>query len=117
MPDDSGARGARSEPLTAGVLETITPLTRRGIVVSAGHSEATFDQGVTAMDHGITMLTHLFNAMQPFHHRDPGLVGLLGRTGERPFYGLISDGIHVHRFLALIAAPPSVLPLRRIPGV
>jgi len=40
--------------------------------------------------------SHLFSAMAPFHHRDPGLIGLLGENSYRPFYGMILDGIHCH---------------------
>jgi len=47
------------------------------IVVSMGHTSATYQDGLTALSHGATLLTHLYNAMNPFHHRDPGLVGLL----------------------------------------
>lgn len=47
--------------------------------------------------------SHVFNAMGQFHHRDPGLIGLLGLRGpDRPYYGLILDGLHSHRTSARI---------------
>jgi len=46
------------------------------------------------------MITHLFNAMQPLHHRNPGMFGLLGQASTpehpKPFFGVIADGIHLH---------------------
>ncbi|CAK4157269.1 unnamed protein product [Aphanomyces euteiches] len=90
-------------PELKGALAAITELKQRGIVVSAGHSSANIQQAVAGVDAGVTMLTHLFNAMASFHHRDPGLVGLLGETKQRPFYGLILDGIHSHHSSCRIA--------------
>ncbi|XP_076446136.1 N-acetylglucosamine-6-phosphate deacetylase-like [Babylonia areolata] len=80
--------------------EVIKECVKRGIVVSVGHSMAKLEQGEAAVCQGASFITHLFNAMLPFHHRDPHLVGLL--TSERIpkdrtlFFGLISDGIHTH---------------------
>lgn len=42
------------------------------------------------------MITHLFNAMRPLHHRNPGVFGTLGNTSKRPYFGVIADGIHLH---------------------
>lgn len=62
----------------------------------SGHSTADVDLAEKSMEKGAKCITHLFNAMPQFHHRDPGLVGLLGCQENRPFFGIICDGIHVH---------------------
>lgn len=69
-------------------------LTAHGVVVSAGHSLATFDEAIAAFDAGVCYGTHLFNAMPPLHHRSPGLVGAL-LADERVTIGIIPDGVHV----------------------
>ncbi|XP_063040216.1 N-acetylglucosamine-6-phosphate deacetylase [Engraulis encrasicolus] len=78
----------------------IQELARRGITVSVGHSMADLSQAEEAVIQGASFITHLFNAMLPFHHRDPGIVGLLTSdkvpAGRRVFYGMIADGIHTH---------------------
>jgi N-acetylglucosamine-6-phosphate deacetylase len=81
-------------PELPGAGALIEVLLRREIVVSCGHSDATSDQASTAFDLGVRTVTHLFNAMHPFHHRDPGLVGAaLARTDV--FVQLIIDGVHI----------------------
>lgn len=77
----------------------------RGIVYSIGHSDAKYEQGLEAIQHGASMITHLFNAMRPFEHRNPGIFGLLGQSERhhRPFYGVIADGIHLHSTTIKIA--------------
>lgn len=80
-------------------LDDITPLikqlTANGVIVSAGHSVATFEQAITAFDTGIRYGTHLFNAMPALHHRQPGLPAAL-LSDPRVTVGLIPDGVHVH---------------------
>lgn len=67
----------------------------RGIIVSAGHTNATFKEMQTALNMGITQVTHCFNALRPLHHREPGVVGAALTIPE--FYcELIADTIHVH---------------------
>ncbi|AEO58969.1 carbohydrate esterase family 9 protein [Thermothelomyces thermophilus ATCC 42464] len=62
-----------------GAMTSLIPaLASRGIVVSIGHSEATYEQASAAVAAGATMITHLFNAMRPLHHRNPGIFGVLG---------------------------------------
>ncbi|KIV98152.1 N-acetylglucosamine-6-phosphate deacetylase [Exophiala mesophila] len=64
------------------------------LVISLGHSSATYEDGLAAVQLGARALTHVFNAMGPMHHRNPGLAGLMS-TG-RVHYTVIPDGIHLH---------------------
>ena len=80
--------------------ECVTPadiaaLAARGVIVAAGHSEANADTMDTAMAHGLTGVTHLFNAMGPLGHREPGAAGA-ALTRDRLACGIIADGAHVH---------------------
>ena len=75
--------------------ETIRRLTRAGVVVSAGHTNATYEQMHEAFRHGVTGLTHLFNAMSPLTSREPGAVGA-ALDDPDCWCGLIVDGKHVH---------------------
>ncbi|KAK5609152.1 putative N-acetylglucosamine-6-phosphate deacetylase [Crenichthys baileyi] len=95
----------------------VRELCQRGITVSLGHSVANLSQAEDAVQHGASFITHLFNAMLPFHHRDPGIVGLLTSDqipgGRTVFYGMIADGIHTNPAALRIAhrAHPSGLVL------
>jgi N-acetylglucosamine-6-phosphate deacetylase len=82
----------------------IRDLTGRGLVVSMGHSAATYEEGIKGLEAGATALTHLMNAMTPLHHRNPGLAGLITLPGlVVPHYSMIPDGCHVHpRILTLL---------------
>jgi N-acetylglucosamine-6-phosphate deacetylase len=75
-------------------LELVDLLVGRGIAVSAGHSDATADEANAAFDRGVRTVTHLFNAMRPFTHRDPGVAGAaLGRPDVT--VQIILDGVHL----------------------
>lgn len=65
-----------------------------GVLLSAGHSDASFDEAMNGFDQGIQAVTHLFNAMSPFHHRNTGLPGAVFQS-NRASASIIADGIHV----------------------
>jgi N-acetylglucosamine-6-phosphate deacetylase len=81
-------------PELPGALDVIATLRAQGVVVSIGHTDATPAQVHAAVAAGATYVTHLFNAMRPFSHRDPGTVGAV-LADERLVAGLICDGVHV----------------------
>lgn len=74
--------------------EVIDFLLKEGITVSAGHSNATYDQAMKAFDMGISTTTHLYNAMSPMQHRAPGLVGAC-MDHASVMASIIPDGYHV----------------------
>ncbi|KNC79942.1 N-acetylglucosamine-6-phosphate deacetylase [Sphaeroforma arctica JP610] len=83
-------------PEREGAIDAIKGLKEHGVLVSLGHSSANMEESIAGLEAGGTLVTHMFNAMASFHHRDPGLVGVLGKEGYRPYYGIIADGIHSH---------------------
>lgn len=85
-------------PELDGILSLIPEITDRDIIFSIGHTMATYEQCQEAVKQGATMLTHIFDAMPQPHHRNPGPIGLEGLADERlcPYFGLISDGVHIH---------------------
>lgn len=98
-------------PERDGALQAIRDLVGAGIRVAVGHSDATDEQVYAAADAGATLVTHLYNAQSPFHHRAPGVVGA-ALTDPRLTLGLIVDGHHVEPTavrLAFAAAPRRVM--------
>lgn len=82
-------------PEVANNLQSIELLVSEGVSVSLGHTAADFETSIQAMAKGATSITHFFNAMRPFHHREPGLIGA-GMV--YPFYlQFIADGVHTHK--------------------
>lgn len=75
--------------------EVIRQLGAAGIIVSAGHSNATYAEAKAGFSAGITFATHLYNAMSPFSGREPGLVGALFDSPD-VYCGIIADGLHVN---------------------
>ncbi len=82
-------------PELPGAIEGIRWLRRHGVVVSLGHTDATYAQARHAIDAGATSATHLFNRMRPWHHREPGVIGAV-LDDKRVSMQLIADGVHVH---------------------
>ncbi len=74
--------------------EHISRLRDAGIVVSIGHTNATYAEARQSFEHGITFATHLFNAMTPMVGREPGVVGAIYDTSD-VYAGIIADGFHV----------------------
>jgi N-acetylglucosamine-6-phosphate deacetylase len=81
-------------PERAGGFDAIRRVVDAGAVAAVGHTEATYEQTRAAIDAGATVGTHLFNAMRPIHHREPGpVIGLL--EDPRVTVEVIADGVHL----------------------
>ncbi|MEP9400317.1 N-acetylglucosamine-6-phosphate deacetylase [Sphingomonas sp. VNH70] len=102
---DDAAIDLLTRPRRGVVMVTLAPerngadaigrLVAAGVIVSIGHSDATYEQARAAIDAGARGVTHLYNAMSPLRHRDPGVVGaVLDDAGI--YAGLIVDGAHLH---------------------
>jgi N-acetylglucosamine-6-phosphate deacetylase len=95
---DAGAGAVRTvtlAPELPGGLALIRMLVAAGVIAAIGHTDADFATTLTAIEAGATVATHLFNAMPPIHHRDPGpIVALLNDPRVR--VEMIADGVHQH---------------------
>ncbi|QKW08281.1 N-acetylglucosamine-6-phosphate deacetylase [Streptomyces sp. NA04227] len=78
-----------------GGLDSVRLLVDQGVIAAVGHTDATYEQTVAAIDAGATVATHLFNAMPTLAHRAPGPVAAL-LEDERVTVELINDGVHLH---------------------
>ncbi|MEK3791564.1 N-acetylglucosamine-6-phosphate deacetylase [Paenibacillus sp. FSL R7-0204] len=82
-------------PEREAALEAVHWLRKHGITAALGHTDATFEQVITAADAGLNQAVHMFNAMTPLHHRKPGTAGAV-LFDPRIRAEVIADGIHVH---------------------
>jgi N-acetylglucosamine-6-phosphate deacetylase len=71
----------------------INYLNDNGVTLSSGHSNATYQQGKSFLNKPIKAVTHLYNAMPPMHHREPGYIPAIFE--ERPYTSIVADGVHV----------------------
>lgn len=78
-----------------GGLDSVRLLAEQGVIAAIGHTDATYEQTVEAIDAGATVATHLFNAMPPLGHRAPGPIAAL-LEDDRITVELINDGTHLH---------------------
>ncbi|MEC4675744.1 MAG: amidohydrolase family protein [Nitrospirota bacterium] len=89
-------------PEISGALKVTERCVELGMRVNMGHSDATYQQAADGKKAGASGITHIFNAMRPFHHRDPGLA-CLGLLDMDLYIEVIADGIHLHpRTLELV---------------
>lgn len=89
-------------PEIEGGMAAVSMLAQAGVLVSVGHSDATARQVAAAADAGARMVTHLFNAQRPLHHREPGVVGQ-ALADTRLTSGLIADMRHVRPEVCAVA--------------
>lgn len=97
-----GVAMATMAPELAGSQVVIKALSDAGVVVSAGHSAATLAEAEAGFEWGASAVTHLFNAMEPFDHRAPGLIGAVVRH-KSAVAGMIADGLHSDPAVVLAA--------------
>ena len=90
-------------PELPGGLDAIRRLNAAGVVAGIGHTDATYDLAVAALDAGASVGTHLFNAMRGLHHREPGPVAALLEHPDA-YVELIADGVHLHPAALRLAA-------------
>ena len=90
-------------PERTGALEAIGKLRAAGVTVAVGHTDADGVLAARAFDAGATVVTHLFNAMRPIHHRDPGPIAT-ALADPRVAVEIIADGVHLHNDVLLLAA-------------
>jgi N-acetylglucosamine-6-phosphate deacetylase len=81
-------------PELPGALKLIERCVSLGIRVNMGHSEATFKQALRGKNAGATGISHIFSAMRPFHHREPGLAGF-GLLDDDVYIEIMADGVHL----------------------
>jgi N-acetylglucosamine-6-phosphate deacetylase len=81
-------------PEVSGGLELVKDACDSGLVVSMGHTDATYEQAMAAIERGARHAAHVFNAMRPFSHRDTGVLGAVF-TSPQVTAELIADGVHV----------------------
>jgi N-acetylglucosamine-6-phosphate deacetylase len=98
-------------PELDGALELISAARAAGVVVAIGHTDADYETAAAAFEAGATHTTHLFNAMAPIHHRQPGPVAA-ALIDRRVFLEIIADGVHIHP--ALISLVASLAPERLV---
>jgi N-acetylglucosamine-6-phosphate deacetylase len=89
-------------PELPGGTEAVGQITKSGALAAIGHSDASFDEARASFNAGVRVATHLWNAMRPFHHRDPGVTTAV-LTDQRVTAGLIADGTHVNLAGLLLA--------------
>ncbi len=82
-------------PETDGAFDFIPKAVKSGCVVALGHSAASFDEASRAFELGAQSVSHLYNAMSPFHHRDTGIIG--AAFMHRTYAQIICDGLHVSK--------------------
>ena len=82
--------------------EAVAMLAGEGVIAAVGHTDASYDETRAAIDAGATVATHLFNAMRPVHHREPGPIPAL-LEDERVTVELICDGVHLHPAIVRMA--------------
>jgi N-acetylglucosamine-6-phosphate deacetylase len=104
-------RSVTLAPELPGGMAAVEQLRAGGVVAAVGHSDATYEQTLAAIDAGASLATHLLNGMRPVHHRDPGpVIALL----ERPevVCEVIADGVHLHdgmlRHIVRVAGPDRI---------
>lgn len=89
-------------PELPGGIELLRRVVAGGAVVAVGHSDADHAAAMAAFDAGATLVTHLFNGMRPWHHREPGLAGAALERADI-VCELIVDGVHLHDASARLA--------------
>jgi N-acetylglucosamine-6-phosphate deacetylase len=100
---DRALRVVTLAPEMEGAIEAVEWLRSKGVVPSAGHTDATHAEMMAAVEAGLSHTAHLFNRMRPLRHREPGAVGV-ALADDRVSVELIADGVHLHPSTLRLAA-------------